>query len=394
MKIDSSFPRRASSALILALFAAGIPLATAAADPYEINVVLPLTGSVALLGNAVAKSLGLVEENVNKAGGISGRPVKFVIGDDQSNPSTAVQLVNRIIAAKAPVMIGPSLNATCSSIAPLLKDGPVGLCLSPGIHPDPGSFVFSAAPSTLDLAIVTSHYAKRRGWKKIAFLITTDSSGIDGEKVLNQAFTGPDGKDTAVVDVEHFGVTDLTVAAQLTRIKAANPDALYVWASGTPSVTALRGLQDAGMTLPVLTSYSNATYEQLTAIKNFIPKEYLMPGPPTMVPPDQLGRGQLREAVTAYYKTFQAAGMKPDVLQTSAWDAAQLVISALRKLGPTATAAQIRDYIDGLNGFTGVTGRYDFKAIPQRGVDWKSSVLMARWDPAKESFVSASPIGG
>jgi branched-chain amino acid transport system substrate-binding protein len=148
------------------------------------------------------------------------------------------------------------------------------------------------------------------------------------------------------------------------------------------------------MTLPVLTSYSNATYEQLTAIKNFIPKEYLMPGPPTMVPPDQLGRGQLREAVTAYYKTFQAAGMKPDVLQTSAWDAAQLVISALRKLGPTATAAQIRDYIDGLNGFTGVTGRYDFKAIPQRGVDWKSSVLMARWDPAKESFVSASPIGG
>src|ERR1700757_2611472 len=104
--------RRRGAAVVLAVFAAGIPLATPAADPYEINVVLPLTGSVALLGNAVAKSLALVEENVNKAGGISGRPVKFVIADDQSNPSTAVQLVNRIIAAKAPVMIGPSLNAT------------------------------------------------------------------------------------------------------------------------------------------------------------------------------------------------------------------------------------------------------------------------------------------
>jgi branched-chain amino acid transport system substrate-binding protein len=387
------FPfRRFVAALVLAILAAGIPFAAPAADPYEINVVLPLTGSVALLGNAVAKSLALVEDNVNKAGGINARPIKFVIADDQSNPTTAVQLVNRIIAAKVSVMIGPSLNATCSSVAPLLKDGPVGLCLSPGIHPDPGSFVFSAAPSTLDLAIVTAHYAKRRGWKKIAFLITTDSSGIDGEKVLNQAFA--DGKDTTVVDVEHFGVTDLTVAAQLSRIKAANPDALYVWASGTPSVTALRGLQDAGMTIPILTSYSNATYEQLNAIKAFVPKEYLMPGPPTMVPPDQLGRGQLRDAVTAYYRTFQAAGMKPDVLQTSAWDAAQLVISALRRLGLNATAPQIRDYIDGLNTFTGVTGKYDFRMIPQRGVDWKSSVLMARWDPAKESFVSVSPIGG
>jgi len=113
-----------------------------------------------------------------------------------------------------------------------------------------------------------------------------------------------------------------------------------------------------------------------------------------MVPPDQLARGQLRDAVAAYYRAFQTAGIRPDVLQTSAWDAAQLVITALRRLGPNATAAQVRDYIASLNGFTGVTGRYDFRAIPQRGVDWKSSVIMARWDPAKDSFVSVSPIGG
>lgn len=393
-RLHRSFARYAAAALILALLGAGNPLAAPAADPYEINVILPLTGSVALLGNAVAKSLGLVENNVNKSGGINGRPVKFVIADDQSSPQVSVQLANAIIASKAAVIIGPSLNATCSSVAPLLKDGPVGMCLSPGIHPDPGSYVFSAAPSTLDLAIVTAHYAKRRGWKKIAFLITTDASGIDGEKVLGQAFSSPDGKDTAVVAVEHFATSSLTVAAQLVRIKAAAPDALYVWASGTPSVTALRGIAEAGMNIPILSSYSNATFDQLNAIKGFVPKEYLIPGPPTIVPPEQLGRGQLRQAVANYYQICQAAGLRPDVMQTSAWDAAQLVIATLRHLGPNATAAQIRDYIGSLDGFTGVTGRYDFRAIPQRGVDWKSSVLMARWDPAKALFVSASPIGG
>jgi branched-chain amino acid transport system substrate-binding protein len=390
-----SLLRRAGAAIVLTLFAAAGPVAAPAADPpYEVQVILPLTGSVALLGNSVAKALGLLEDNVNKTGGIHGRPLKFVIGDDQSNPQVSVQLANAIIASKAPIIIGPSLNATCSSVAPLLKDGPVGMCLSPGIHPDPGSYNFSAAPSTLDLAIVTAHYAKKRGWKKIAFLITTDASGIDGERVLGQAFDAPDAKGTSIIDVEHFAVTSLTVAAQIARIKAANPDALYIWASGTPSITALRGLADAGLNIPVLTSYSNATFEQLNAMKGFIPKEFLMPGPPTIVPPDQLARGKLRDAVANYYRTFDAAGMHPDVLQSSAWDAAQIVVSALRHLGPSPTAAQIREYISELNGFVGVTGQFDFRAIPQRGVDWKSSVLMARWDSAKGSFTSVSPIGG
>ena len=113
-----SFTRPAVFGLVCAVVAAAFPFRAPAADPYEITAVLPLTGSVALLGNAVAKSLALLEDRVNKSGGINGRPVKFVILDDQSNPTTSVQLVNRIVASKVPVMIGPSLNATCSAVSP------------------------------------------------------------------------------------------------------------------------------------------------------------------------------------------------------------------------------------------------------------------------------------
>jgi branched-chain amino acid transport system substrate-binding protein len=80
--------------------------------------------------------------------------------------------------------------------------------------------------------------------------------------------------------------------------------------------------------------------------------------------------------------------MQPDVTQATPWDAAGIIVGALRKLGPNATAAQVRSYIANLSGYTGVTGTYDFKAIPQRGINWKA-VIMTRWDPARETWVNA-----
>jgi branched-chain amino acid transport system substrate-binding protein len=380
----------AIAALVLAT-----PFATlAAGDPVEINVVVPLTGSVALIGQSAAKALTILQDDVNKTGGINGRPVKFTLVDDQSNPQLDVQLATRIIATKPAVVLGPNLGASCGAIAPLFKDGPVNMCFSPGIHPDEGSFIFSAAPSTLDLAIVTARYAHRRNWKKMAFIFSTDGSGIDGEKVITQTFQAPENKDVTLVDIEHFGVTDLSVAAQVARIKAAQPDAIYVWASGTPSSTAMRAISDAGLDVPVLTSYSNSTFGQMSAFKGYLPKELLMAGIPTMVPPEDLPRGQLRDRVAAYGREFRAAGIRPDALQTTPWDSGLLIVDALRHIGANATAEQLRAYLAGLRGFTGATGTYDFRAIPQRGVNWKSSVLMTRWDPAKETFVAAGPLGG
>ncbi|MGH6967622.1 MAG: ABC transporter substrate-binding protein, partial [Stellaceae bacterium] len=59
-----------------------------AAEPYEINVILPLTGPAAFLGNGEKTSLELAEKAMNAKGGINGRPVKFVIQDDGTSPQT------------------------------------------------------------------------------------------------------------------------------------------------------------------------------------------------------------------------------------------------------------------------------------------------------------------
>src|SRR5580692_3388343 len=109
------------SCMLLALFAT-IPFASAAPDPYEINVIIPLTGSAAFLAKEEAASLGVFEKQVNERGGIRGQPIKFVYSDDQSSPQMAVQALNQVIAKHVPVVLGSSLVGTCGAMAPIVKD--------------------------------------------------------------------------------------------------------------------------------------------------------------------------------------------------------------------------------------------------------------------------------
>jgi branched-chain amino acid transport system substrate-binding protein len=85
--------------IALALAAAALVLfalpGRAAEEPFDLYVITSLTGPIAFLGTEAAKGLALVQEIANKTGGIRGRPVRFVIQDDQSNPQVAVQLMSQ-----------------------------------------------------------------------------------------------------------------------------------------------------------------------------------------------------------------------------------------------------------------------------------------------------------
>jgi len=96
MKTGSLSPR-VLAAVPLALGAAASSPARAA-DPYQINVVLPLSGSGAFLGEGEKKALELAEKSVNDGGGIKGQPLQFIFQDDQSNPQVGVQLASGVVA--------------------------------------------------------------------------------------------------------------------------------------------------------------------------------------------------------------------------------------------------------------------------------------------------------
>lgn len=365
-----------------------------AADTYEIHVILPITGGVSFLGQAEKQALELAEPVVNKGGGIQGRPVHFVFHDDQSSPQTGVQLASQVLALKPSVVLGSSLVGICNAMAPLMQNGPVMYCFSPGIHPPTGSYVFTSSVSTLDLAAAQIRYFRMKGWTRIALMTSTDATGQDAERGITGVLQTPENKDVTLVQSAHFNPTDVSVSAQIERIKASDPQAMIAWTTGASIATIFKGIVQAELDIPIATTNGNQTYAQMAQYAAFLPKSLYMPSSEW---PEHEGVLKLDPQVEAaqkrIFEVYKAANVRPDVSATLAWDPAMIVVDGLRQLGPNATAQQLRDYIAHLTGYAGINGIYDFQKEPQRGLDVNAAVVTL-WNANKGVWeVVSKPTG-
>ena len=364
-----------------------------AADTRDINVILPLTGGGAFLGKSEQQALAQYEKLVNATGGIHDRPLKFVFHDDQSSPQVAVQLANQIKAINPPVILGSSLVALCNAMAPLMKEGPLLYCFSPGITVNPGSFVYSTSISTKELAAALLRYFGRKGWKKVALITSTDATGQDANRNFKSLVGSEGHKDVELVAEAQLNPTDVSASAQIQRLKGANPDVLVAWSTGGPIGTIFKAIHDAGLEVPVATTNGNMTYAQMTQYAAFLPRELYIPAADFLKSSRPVQVSDASVAREVFFKAFEGTDIKPDGPSTYAWDPALLVIEALRKLKPDATAEDLRAYFRDLKGFAGANGYYDFKAVPNRGLD-ESNVVVTRWDLAAQTWVVVSdPLG-
>jgi branched-chain amino acid transport system substrate-binding protein len=375
----------------LAMVALAAAMPALAADDYEINVILPMSGGGSFLGKAEQQSLQLVEKSTNDTGGIQGRNLKFVFHDDQSSPQTAVQLASQIIAQKPAVMIGSSIVGMCNAMAPLMSAGPVQYCLSPGIHPAAGSYTFTSSVSTHDLGRALIRFYRMKGWTKIAIITSTDASGQDADKGFDETLALPENKDVVAVSRQHFNPTDVSVSAQIETIKAAGPQALIAWSTGGPIATIFKSIVQAGLEVPVGTTDGNMTFAQMKQYADFLPKQLYIPAAEWVTYSTGSAKDpDVAKAQAHFAEVFKAAGQVPDVASALSWDPAVTVVEALRKLGPAATAAQLRDYLGKLKGFAGV---YDFTKDAQRGLDVDDAVVTL-WNPEAKGWEPKSQPAG
>jgi branched-chain amino acid transport system substrate-binding protein len=363
---------------------------------YTIHAVLSLTGSESFLGDEEKGALVALQKHVNATGGIDGHPLSFDLSDNQSSASTSVALSSALLST-VPVLLVGSASSTDKPVDSLVKpDGPVIYDLSPGDHPTRGSFVYSASNSTTNQTQAFVAFAQHNGWKRIAAITSTDGSGQDGWMNIQAAVAGSKGAVT-VVDHETFDPTDVSVTTQLSKIKAKAPQALFIWSTGTPLGTVLKGMQQLNMlSTPTLTTNGNASAKELQSLKSDLPAQLFFPGAPF-----EAGASALPSSLQAQVQTFEttmkgAGETLPDEGNALSWDSGLILVSALRKLGVNATAAQIHKYISSLTSFAGINGTYDFtnQSIPDnRGLTIKS-VYIVKWDPSQNKWTPASGAGG
>jgi branched-chain amino acid transport system substrate-binding protein len=379
---------------LAAAFFATIVGGARAAETYDIHVILPLTGNGAFLGQGHRDSLDTLAEIVNKSNGIDGRALRFVYHDDQSNPQVSVQLATEIIAQKPAVILGSSLVAMCAAIAPLMQNGPVDYCLSPAYHPPAGGYVFSSGASSTDQSAAILRYFRMKGWTKIATLANTDASGQSNDKSMDELVARPENKDISLVARQHFNPTDISVAAQIERIRASGAQAIIAGVTGTAAATVFKGMIQSGLDIPIVVTSGNESFPQMEAWKDFLPKHLVMS---SALFPEHDGLltldPRIEAAQHAMYAALATHKLKADNMEATSWDAALIVVAALRKLGPGATAGQIREFVANLADFPGIDGVYDFKASPERGLGPDSAIAVT-YDPTAKAWVWLTRPGG
>lgn len=381
----------ALAAILAAASGAGAQPAPAV---FEIDVMLSLTGSGAFIAHGQAQGLRAAQKFINETGGIRGQRVHFNEHDSQSSAQVDIQLTTAALAKHPPVVIDGGPGAVCRGASVLYATGAaVMYCLSPAFFADRGSYAFGAGiESRVGMGVVV-RYLRTAGFKRVGIITMTDIAGQEADAALKAVLAEPANHEIAVVASEHFAASDISVDAQMAKIKAANPDIVLGWATGTPTGTILQGYQDVGLTLPFIASQANQNAKQMEQYKAIMPPTLSMyslmwPAGPTM------RSGPLKRAIDDYLRAMKSVDAEMgDASSAEAWDAVMILVNALRTLGPSATPDRIRTYIANLHDYYGPSGRFDFRIGNQRGLD-AADTIMVRWDPTTTTWRPISAAGG
>ena len=353
------------------------------------HTILPETGPGSFLGVDQGKALKALASLTNSQGGIDGHPLQIDIQDNQSSPATAVSFATTLVSSGVPLILNGSQVPTDAAVDALATaKGPFIYDLSPGDHPKSGSMIFSAGLSTTVMAQTYLTYFKSKGITKIAEINSTDGSGVDGYNQLKAALAKPQFSSFQLLTHQTFDPAAVSVTSQLSVIKASNPQALIIWSIGTPLGTVLQGMSSLGMgNIPTVTSDGNASYSELTHFASIVPKTFYFPVGPLYLPPSDIANAAVRAKVKTFDTVVASAGGHPGNAWGLSWDAGQLLIGAIKKLGIHATPTQILNYMQNLHDVAGVFGLYNTSVSDHRGLAVSNETL-TQWNGSSFTPVS------
>ena len=233
--------------------------AAANADKYVIGASFELTGNVANYGKSTLSGLKLAVDQVNKAGGVNGKQLVVVESDNKSEPAESGNSVTKLITQdKVVAVVGPATSGCVFAATPVVTSNKVPLiapcATAPAITVDNGQvneFIFRACFIYPFHGRVMAEFAdKTLGVKNVAILHDASSDYSKGlaevfEKTLNE-------KGGKVVAKEAFLAKDIDFKAALTKIKAANPEAIYIPGYYEEVAKIIKQTREIGLNVPLI----------------------------------------------------------------------------------------------------------------------------------------------
>ncbi len=216
-----------------AAFAASLALAgcNEKSNTIKLGSIGPLSGGVAVYGTEARNAIELAVEEINAAGGVNGQNFELISEDDEGNPEKSVSAYKKLVTKDGVKLIVGSLTSGCTlAITPLAQAQKVVLVAPAATNPaitDAGDYIFRACYTDPFQGTVGAKFAAENlGTKRAAILYDVGndySVGLTDNFV--KKFTEEGGE---IVAKESYTTGDKDFNAQLTKIKNANPDVVYL----------------------------------------------------------------------------------------------------------------------------------------------------------------------
>ncbi len=365
--------------MLAALAALGAMSSVAAAD-IKLGAAEALTGPAGQYGQSIRNGLMLALDEINAAGGVKGNKISLLIEDEQGKKEQAIDVFKKLIFQDKVLMVfGPTLSNSAQAADPIAQAAKIvafGTSNTADGITSIGDYVFrnsvtegDVLPETLRIA------AKAANLKKVAVLYGNDDvftkSGYDAFKKALEDLKIP------VTTTETFAKGDVDFKAQLTKIKAGNPDAIVLSAliaEGAPIMVQARQL---GINLPFIGGNGMNSVKIFDLAKD--KSDNLWVGSPWALG-SQAKENQ--HFVVAYTQKYKAS---PDQFSAQAFDAMYIVSKALAKIKLSGNLEIDRKALrDALPTVThvGATGAFQFRETATKdgkpgGYDAKQAAIVS-----------------
>jgi branched-chain amino acid transport system substrate-binding protein len=313
-----------------------------------------MTGKEAVFGQNVNKGTRLAVEETNAAGGILGRKVELITEDDQSKPGEAATVVKKLISReKVVVVLGEITSGRTLEAAPIAQAAKIPL-VSPGATnvevTTKGNYIFRVCFIDDFQGTVMAKFARDTlNLGKVAILSSVSSAQSVGlAKYFRERFTSGGG---TVPAEQKYGEGDKDFRAQLTAIKAAGADGIFVPGYYAEAALICKQARDLGLSLPLL-GVDGWESPDLIAIAGAAAEGCYLS---THYSPESKS-----PAVVAFNARFQKRwGVSSNALSVLGYDATMLALDAIRRAGST-DGAKIREALAATKNYAAITGSITF----------------------------------
>ena len=337
---------------VLAFFAT----VTIASAQIKIGEVNPLTGGISQFGISCHQGYLLAIEEVNQAGGVLGQKIELVTEDDQSKPGECATVVRKLIGVDKVVgVLGDATSSATLEGAPIAQGSKVPMITPTATNPkitEVGDYIFRVCFLDEFQGRVLARFAREKLNAKTAAILTDvkQDYSVDLTKFFKEEFTKNGG---SITREQSYSTGDTDFRAQLTTLRAAKPDVVYVPGYYQEVALIIKQARQVGLTMPFIGCDGWANQSLLTIGGKALDGCYLT---------NHFSPDDPAPAVQKFVEKYKSKyGSVPDTFAALGYDAARILMDAIKR-AESAEPSAIRDALAKTSGFEGCTGTIGFDA--------------------------------